>query len=140
MKTQFELHEPMTLCCAWLGGIINPFQPNVSSSGVFMDMGAELWGYVFKQRSIKDIRLFGEKGQGVKFFGFQSTCTYAAPTYLGSCILFFIFKCVFYLTLTLPLSLSLWGGFLHVYNSFFVGWREIKGKDENAYGQFSRAL
>lgn len=101
----------------YLGGIINPFLPNVSSSGVFLDIGAELWGYVFKQRSIKDIRLLGEKGQGVLIFLF--------PIYLylrNNQVTWFMYplflKCVSDLTL-ICLSLSLWGGFIHVLHLFF---------------------
>lgn len=91
---QFELLELMTLCFAW----VVYHQPILAKffclSGVFGGIGAELRGHVYKQRYIKDIRLFGEKAKAFNFFGFKSTHTYAAPAFLGSCILF-LSKCVY---------------------------------------------
>lgn len=80
----------MTLCFAWVVIISTNFSQIFCLSGVFGGIGAELRGHVYKQRSIKDIRLFGEKAKAFNFFGFKPTYTYAAPTFLGSCILFLI--------------------------------------------------
>lgn len=96
---------------------------------------------MFSSKDLSKISGFlGKKARALNFLVSNLLVPTQHPRTSVHVSFFLFFKCVFYLTLTLPLSLSLWGGFLHVYNSFFVGWREIKGKDENAYGQFSRAL
>lgn len=67
MRMQFELLELMTLCFAW----VVYHQPILAKffclSGVFGGIGAELRGHVYKQRYIKDIRLFGEKAKAFNF-------------------------------------------------------------------------
>lgn len=91
MRTLFKLLESLTLCIARVV-IINPFKPKFCLSGVLGELEQSSGG-MFKQGFIKDIRLFGKRPGRLIFFGFKPTYTYAAPTYLGSCILF-LFKCV----------------------------------------------
>lgn len=56
----------MTLRC--LGGYHQSILPDFCLSGVFGGMEVELQGHVYKQRSIKDIRVFGENARAFEFF------------------------------------------------------------------------
>lgn len=114
----------MTLCCAWVGGIINPFQPIVSSSGVFMDTGGGTLGVIFSTKDLSKISGFlGKKARAFNLLVSNLLVSTQHPRmYLGLCILLFFFthKFVSYLTRNLPLTLCLCGEDFYMSTTLFL--------------------